>query len=155
MVIMIWWLPCVSSKIPAMCWENHHQMTFPWKNLCFISIHHEIAAVVHFNVNLQTYKQHQTNSLHIAGPLESPATCSYMQQDISSIERASWLSFIPLWLVAYNIFLRTFHFSLSSSSPFPQHEDMASQTPQPGVIESESGRTTGTSSYVPLADTQQ
>jgi len=32
---------------------------------------------------------------------------------------------------------------------------MAPQTPQPGVIESDSSQTTGTSSNAPLAETQQ
>jgi len=105
--------------------------------------------------NKQTNKHHRTNLLQIAGPLESPATCSDMQQDIPWVKRASWQSFIPLWPVAYYIFLRTFHFSLSSSSPFPQQQVMAPQTPQPDVIQSESSRTTGASSNAPLAETQQ
>jgi len=71
------------------------------------------------------------------------------------LECASWLSFIPLWLVAYYIFLRTFHFSLSSSSPFPQQQVMAAQSPQPSGTQSEPSRTTGASSNVPLAVTQQ
>jgi len=40
-----------------MCWDKHHQTTFPSKNFLFISIKHEISAVVHFNVSLQTNKQ--------------------------------------------------------------------------------------------------
>jgi len=103
----------------------------------------------------QTNKEHRTNLKQIAGPLESPATWSNTQQDISWVERASWPSFIPLWLVVYNMFLRTFHFSLSSFSPCPQQQFMAPQTPQPSVIESEMSRTTGTSSNASLAGTQQ
>jgi len=103
----------------------------------------------------QTNKQHRTDLLQIAGTLEQPVTRRYMQQDKSWVECASWLSFIPLCLVAYYIFLRTFHFSLSSSSPFPQQQVMAPQTHRPSVTESESSRTTGTLSNAPLGETQQ
>jgi len=51
------------------------------------------------NPRKQTNRQHRTNSLQISGPLESPATCSYMQQDKIWVARESWLSFIHLWLV--------------------------------------------------------
>jgi hypothetical protein len=44
---------------------------------------------------------------------------------------------------------------LSSSSPFPQQQVMAPQTPQPGVIKSESSGTTDTSSNTPVAGAQQ
>jgi len=43
---------------------------------------------------------------------------------------------------------------LSSSSPFPQQQVMAPQTPQTGVIQSESSRTAGASSNAPLVETQ-
>jgi len=102
----------------------------------------------------QTYKHHRTDLLQFAGRLDSLPTCSDTQQDVSWVERASWQSFIPLWPVDYYIFLRTFHFSLSSSSPFPQQQDMAPQTPQPGGIQSESSRTAGASSNAHLAETQ-
>jgi len=105
--------------------------------------------------NKQTNKHHRTDLLQIAWPLESPATSSDRQQDIPWVERASWQSFIPLWPGAYYIFLRTVHFSWSSSSPFPQQQVVAPQTPQPDVIQSESSRTTGASSNEPLAETQQ
>jgi hypothetical protein len=55
--------------------------------------------------------------------------------------------------VAYYIFLRTFHFLLSSFSPFQQKQVIAPQTPQPDVIQSKSSRTTDTSSNAPLAET--
>ena len=48
---------CVSCKIPAMCWDKHHQKSFPLKNFFFVSIKHEISAVIHFNVSLQIDKQ--------------------------------------------------------------------------------------------------
>jgi len=102
----------------------------------------------------QTNKHHRTDLLQIAGQLESLPTCSDTQQDVSWVERASWQSFIPLWPVDYYIFLRNFHFSLSSSSPFPQQQVMAPQTLQPGGIQSESRRTAGASSNAPLAETQ-
>ena len=141
-----------------MCWDKHHQTTFPSQNFLFISIKHEISAVFHLNVSLQTNKQtnkhHRTDLLQIAGPLESLPTCSDTQQGVSWVERASWQSFIPLWPVAYYIFLRTSHFSLSSSSPFPQQQVMAPQTPQPGLSQSESSRTAGASSNAPLVETQ-
>jgi len=45
--------------------------------------------------------------------------CSYMQQDSAWIERASWLSLIPFWLVAHYIIFSTSHFfSWSFSSRF-------------------------------------
>jgi hypothetical protein len=47
----------VSYKLSAMCSHKHHQTTFLSKNFLFISIKHEISAVVHFNVSLQTNKQ--------------------------------------------------------------------------------------------------
>jgi hypothetical protein len=102
-----------------------------------------------------TNKQHWTDVLQITGPLESPGTSSNTQQDKTWVERTCWLSFIPLWLEAYYVFFRTFHFSLSSSSPFPQQPLMAPQTPQPSGIESELSRTTGASLNAPLAETQQ
>ena len=103
----------------------------------------------------QTNKHHWTNLLQITGLLESPATCSDMQQDISWVECASWQSFITLWPVAYYIYLRTFHFLLSSSSLFPQQQVIAPQTPQPGVIQSGSSWMTDASTNAPLAETQQ
>jgi hypothetical protein len=104
--------------------------------------------------NKETNKHDRTDLLQIVGLLESFRTCSDTQQDVSWVERPSWQSFIPLWPVAYYIFLKTFHFSLSSSSPFLQQQVMPPQTPQPGVIQSESSRTAGASSNVPLAETQ-
>ena len=54
---MTWSLAYVSRKIPAMCGDKHHQTTFPLKNFLFISIKHEISAVVHINISLQSNKQ--------------------------------------------------------------------------------------------------
>jgi len=101
-----------------------------------------------------TNKQHPTNLLQISRTLESPATCSYTQPDKAWVECPSWLSFIPLWLVAYYIFIRTFHSSLSSSSPCLQQQVTAPQSPPPGEIESGSSHMTGNSSNVPLAEKQ-
>jgi len=101
-----------------------------------------------------TNKHHRTDLLHMAGPLESLPTCSDTQQDVSWVERASWQWFNPLWPVAYYRIYRTFHFSLSSSSPFPQQQVIAPQRPQFGVIQSESSQTAGASSNAPLAETQ-
>jgi len=137
-----------------MCWKKPHQTSFRWKNFLFLSIIHEISVVIHFNVSQPTNKQHRTDLLQIKGPFESPATCSYTQQDTSWVEHASGLSFIPLWLLAGHIFLWTSYFLLSSSSPYPQQQITAPQTSQPGVIKSESSRTTGASSNVALATTQ-
>jgi len=103
----------------------------------------------------QTNKKHRTELLQIAGPFQSPATCSYTQPKNTRVECASWLSFIPLGLVAYYIFLRTFHFSLASSSPFPPQQVMPPHSPQPGVPESESSRRTGGSLNAPLVEAQQ
>jgi len=80
---------------------------------------------------------------------------SVIHCNTSWVESASWLSFNPLWLVAYYIFLRTLHFLLLSSSPFPQHQVIAPHTPQPVVIEFKSSRTTSASLNAPLAETQQ
>jgi len=45
--------------------------------------------------------------------------CSYTQQDSASIERVSWLSLIPVWLVAHYIIFSTSHvFPWSCSSRF-------------------------------------
>jgi hypothetical protein len=63
----------------------------------------------------QTNTSHRTDLLQIAIPLESPATCSDRQQNISWVEPAQWHPFIPLQLVACYVFLRTFHILLSSS----------------------------------------
>ena len=43
--------------ILAICWDTHHQASISSKNELFISIKHEISAVNHFNVSLQTNKQ--------------------------------------------------------------------------------------------------
>ena len=103
----------------------------------------------------QTNQHYQIDVVHITGRLESPVTCSDTQQDVSCVEHSSWQSFIPLWPVAYYIFLRTLHFSSSSSSPSPQQQVMAPQTPQPSVIQFQSSHTTAASSNAPLAETQQ
>ena len=58
--------------------------------------------------------------MQIAGWLATCATGSYVQQDSSGVERASWLLRMPFWLEANYIFLRSSHFvSLSSSSGLP------------------------------------
>jgi len=133
-----------------MCWDKHHQTTFRSKNFLFISIKHEIPAVVHFNVSLQTNKHTSSEGL-----TPNRGTVGITSNwDVSWVERASWQSFIPLCPVAYYIFLRTFHFSLSSSSPSPQQQVVAQQTPLPGGIQSESSRTTGASSNSPQVETQ-
>jgi hypothetical protein len=139
---------CVETNITR--WPFHRSISFWYLSnmkyqLLFTSI----------NPCRQTFIQHRTDLLQIAEPLESPVTCSYMQLDISQVEDTSWLSFICLWLVAYYIFLRTFHFSLWSSATFPQHQVSDQKSPQPGVVECESCRTMGTWSTVPLAETQQ
>ena len=106
----------VSCKIPAVCWDKHHQMTFSLKNLLFISIKHKISAVVHVNVSLQRNNQSSSDRLTVNRGTSGITS----NQDVSWVELAGWQSFIPLWPVAYFIFLKTFLFSLSSSSPFPQ-----------------------------------
>jgi len=54
---MTWWSLCVSCKIRTMCWDKHIQKIFPSKNILFISFKHEISAVVHSHVFLQTNRQ--------------------------------------------------------------------------------------------------
>jgi len=69
-------------------------------------------------VNTQT--QHRTALVQIAGWLATRAMGSYVQQDSSSVEQASWLLHIPFGHEVNYIFLRTSHFfSLSSSSGLP------------------------------------
>jgi len=48
-------------------------MSFPSKNIHFISIKNEISAVVHHDISLKTHNHHRTDLLRIAGLLESPA----------------------------------------------------------------------------------
>jgi len=111
---------------------------------------------VNFNSSLWANIQHQTDSLQIAGLLETPATCSYTQADSSWVELPSWQLVSLFWLEANYIFLRTSHFCwISSSSPFPRQQVMATQTPQRGESGSESSEMTGASSSVSLDGTQQ
>jgi len=113
-------LASVSCKIPGNVWDKHHQTSSPLKNVLFISHNHEISAVVHCDLSVLTNTKHRTDLVHSAGWLETPATGTYMQQDSSCVERASWLLRIPFWLAANYIFLRTSHLlSLSCSSGLP------------------------------------
>jgi len=152
---MTWFLRLVSCKNQGMSWVKHHQTSFPSKNVLFIYYKHEISAVIHHYLSHKTNKQHRTDLLQIARPLETPATCSYTQWDSDSVDYASWLSLIPFWLEAHYIFLRTSHFvSLSSSSSFRQHQIMAPHTAQHGASGSGSSHLTGASSNAPPAGTQ-
>ena len=139
-----------------MWWDKRHRCSFCRRTsiLYQLNMRYQLLFTSMYPCK-RTNKQHRTDLLQIAGLLESPATCSYMQPDITWVECASWLSFIPLWLVAYYIFRRTFHFALSSFSPFPQQRVMAPQTPQPSLIESEWSQTTGTLLNAHRAEEQQ
>jgi hypothetical protein len=152
---MTWWLACVWCKILAMCWDKHHQMTYASKNFLIISIKHKTSAVLHFSISLTKNNDHRTDSLYIVGQSELPTTCSYTQQENSSLKHVCWQLFIPLWPVGCYTLLGTVHFSLSSSPPCWQQQVMPPQTPQPSAIESKASRTMGASSNVPLAETQQ
>jgi len=146
----------VSCKIPVISWDKHHQTSFLSKNILFICNIDEILALVNFDLSLFANLQHRTNSLQIAGLLETPATCSYTQADSSWVERPSWRSVSLFWLEANYIFLRTSHFFwLSSCTPFPHQQFMASQRPQTDKSGSESSETMGTLSNVSLEGTQQ
>jgi len=116
---MTGWLACDSRKIPAVSWDQHHQTSFLLENIVVLSIKDKISAIVHVNISLSTNKQHRTDLLQIAGPLNSAATGSYVQYDSSWIECIRWLSLMLFWLVTIYILLRTSHFFLFSSySPF-------------------------------------
>jgi len=151
--------PCVASvsrTIPVISWHNHNQTSFPSKNILFIWNINEISTVVNFNESLEANIQHRTDSLRIAGLLEIPATCRYMQAASSWVERCSWQLVRVFWLEANYSFLRTSHFFwLSSSSPFPHQQGLPTETPQTGESGSESGEMTGGSSYASLAGTQR
>jgi len=96
-----------------------------------------------------------TNLLQLSGLWETPATCSRVQPDSSSVDCASWMLLIPLWLEPKYIILRTSHFfSVSSSSPIAHQWIMATHAPQPGECGSKSGQPMGASSNPTLTDTQ-
>jgi len=149
-------LASVSSNIPGIFWDNHHDTSFPSMNVLFTTDNCEILAVVHLHLPLEANNQHQTHAPEIVGRWETPATFSHPQQDSSWVECTRRLLLIPFWLEANFIFLRTSHlFSLSSSSPIPLHQFMAKQTPQPSESGSESSRLTGFASNASLAGAQQ
>ena len=132
----------VSCNILGISSDKYHQMPIPLKN-CQIGPHkHEILAVVHVNILLQTSTEHSPNWPKIAQWLDTPASCSSTRQDLSSVELACWLLFFPFWLAAYYIILRTSHSSsLSSSSPISQQQNISPQPPQPCESASESSQT--------------
>jgi len=152
---MSWLLASVSGNIPRFFWDKHHQTSFPSKHFLLISDNLDISAVIRLELPLYTNKQHRTNLLQIPVHWESPATCSYTQQDPCWVEHAGWLLLIPFWREADYIFLRTSHsFSLSSSSPIPHLQIMATPTLQPAVSRSESSRSTGSPCHASLDGTQ-
>jgi len=117
---MIRCLASVACRIPGIAWDNHQQMSFPSKNVPIICRKDEILAVVHHHLSLSTHTHHRTDLVQIAWRMATHATGSYVQQDSSCAERASWLLPMPFWLEANYIFLRTSHFfSLSSFSGLP------------------------------------
>jgi len=136
-----------------MSWDKHHQTSFPSKNDLFISLKHDISAVVHLEVSLWTNRQRRTDWLksgHRLNPLQLNAdvfsfnwtcklavthsilTCSYLYN----------LQHFPLLFVI--IFLT-----------FLQQQAMAPETLPPGTIGAESSRMTGASHTEPLGETQQ
>jgi len=46
-----------------MCWDQHQQTSFPLKYFLFISINHEISAVIHLDESLLTNKQAASDRL--------------------------------------------------------------------------------------------
>lgn len=115
-----------------------------------------ISAAVHHYSPLYTNIQHQTDILQMAGPLETPATCSNTQQDSSWVDCASWLSLIPFRLEANYILLMTSHFIwLSSSSLIPKQQIMAPQGPDRGASGTKLRWLMGASANVPPTGTQQ
>jgi len=106
--------------VSGISWDKLQQMAFPTKNVLFLSHNNQISAVVHHDLSLQTDTQHWTDLVQITGWLVLCATGSYVQQDWSCVEWASWLLCMPFWLEANCIFHRSSHFfSLSSSSGLP------------------------------------
>jgi len=121
-----------------------------------ISGNHAIEAVVHSDISLSTYKQHRTDTLHIAAQFETPATCSHTQHDSSWVQPTCWPLLIQFWHEGDYMVLRTSHFfSLSYSSPLPHQPIMDTQRPQPGESGSKSSWLVGTTSTMSLIGTQQ
>jgi len=113
---MTWSLASVSCKITGFSWDNDHQISFPSKNFLLVSDNCEIFTVINCCLSLYTKTHHWPDILHITGWWETPATCSYTQQDSSWVDHASWLSLIPFWLDCNYTFLRPLHFLLLSSA---------------------------------------
>jgi hypothetical protein len=152
---MTWQLAYVSCNIPAKCWENDHQMTFPSKNFLYIYVNHVISAVIHMNVSLQTNTQTSLDR-HSANH-GTTGIMSNLQRSTAGciLSRMCKLKVIHSLVTSSLIYIpQDFHFSLSSSSPYPQYQVMARQTPQPGVIQSELSQTTSSSYTAPLAETE-
>jgi hypothetical protein len=64
-----------------MCWNKHHQTSFPSMNFFFfVSNMWYQLSLTPMSPWKQRNKQHRTDLLQIAGPLESPARCSYTLQ---------------------------------------------------------------------------
>jgi len=142
---MTWVLVSVSYKITGMAWDNHHQMSFPSKNFLFTCDNHEVLAVIHQYTSLNTNTQHWTVLQQITGWLQTPATYSFTWYDSSWVGCDSCLFLITFWREAYYIFLRTSNFfSISPSSPYPDKQIIATQTPQPGESKSKSSKTMDT-----------
>jgi len=47
----------------VLCWDKHHQTTFPSKNFHFVSVKHEISIVVPVNLSLRTNQQTTSDRL--------------------------------------------------------------------------------------------
>jgi len=139
-----------------MCWEKHHLTTFPSRNFLFITMKHEISADVHFNVSLRTILPISSDRLtENRGTVG--ITCNLQQYAAGYISsRLCNLRVIHFIVTCSLLYIpQYFPLSLLCSSPFPQHQVMAPQRLQPGMIQSESSRTTGASSNAPMAETQQ
>jgi len=113
---MTWCLASVASRIRGIPPDKHQQMSFPLRDVLYISPKDEIPAVVHRDISLEWNWQHRADVVQIAEWLATRAMGSYVQQDSSCVERARWLLPMPFWLEADYIFLRTSHFFLLSSS---------------------------------------
>jgi len=118
--IRTWCLKSFACSIPGSSSNKHQQTSFPSKNVPFIYHKDEISAVIHRDLARWTNTLHRPDLVQLAGWLPNCAMSSYVEQDSSCVERASWLLPMPFWLEANYIFLRTSHvFSLSSSSGLP------------------------------------
>jgi hypothetical protein len=86
---------------------KHHEISFVSKNVTFVPIKRDTSDVVYHDIFLETTKQHWTNSLQIAGPLESPtAVCSRVQFELT-VQVGCHTFHFDFWLIIQSLGLPT------------------------------------------------